>query len=117
MAGSGAAPCGGKRIAALLDRDEAGEVARLAAHVRGALHVVLAAQRIHAGAGFAEVAGEQREIDQRHHAFGALHVFGHAETVESHRRAARRIEPRGGADVVRIHAADCGRPFRASTRG
>ena len=51
-------PSGGENIAPLFQRDESGEVPGLAAHVGGALHVVLATQRIHAGAGFAEVAGE-----------------------------------------------------------
>ena len=54
---------------------------RLAAHVRRALHVVLAAQRVDAAAGLADVAGEQREVDQAHHAFGAL-VLGHAQAVK-----------------------------------
>ena len=105
-------PSGGEGIAALLQRDETGEMVRLAAHVRGALHVVLTAQRIHAGAGLAEVSGEQCEIDQRHHALGALDVLGHAEAVKRHRRGAGRVDPRRFADVLRVHAADFRRAFR-----
>ena len=44
----------------------AGELVRERAHVAGALHVVLAAQRIHADALAADVAGRHREIGDRH---------------------------------------------------
>ena len=95
-----------EQCAPFIERNHAGEVVRLAAHVRGALHVVLSAQRIHAAARFAEVAGEQREIDQAHHAFRALLVLGHAEAVKAHRGFRRRVKSRGAADEVSVDAAN-----------
>ena len=84
----------------------------LAAHVRRALDVVLAAQRIHAAAGLADVAGEQRQVDQRLDALGALHVLGHAEAVEDEGGARLAVETRGLADVVGVDAADLGGALR-----
>ena len=51
------------------------------AHVARTLHVVLAAQRIHADAFAADVAGRHREIGDAHHHRRALRVFGDAEAV------------------------------------
>jgi hypothetical protein len=55
---------------------------RLAAHVGHALHVVLAAQRVHAAAGFAHVAGDHGQVGDQHHGVGALVVLGDAQAVE-----------------------------------
>ena len=52
------------------------------AHVAGALHVVLAAQRVHAGARPAEVAGEQRQVADGQHVLGAVRVLGDAHRVD-----------------------------------
>ncbi len=71
------------------------------AHVAGALHVVLAAQRIHADTGPADIAGRHREIGDRHHGGRALAVLGDAETVIDRRVAAGRIKPRRAADQLR----------------
>ena len=89
----------------MFERNHAGEIIRFATHVRRALHVVLAAKRIHPAAGFAEIAGKQREIDQTHHAFRALPMLGHAEAVETHRGFRRRVKARGEADRSCGHAA------------
>jgi hypothetical protein len=42
------------------------------AHVAGPLHVVLAAQGVHARAAAAEIAGEQSQVAQREHVLGAV---------------------------------------------
>ena len=66
------------------------------AHVAGALDVVLAAQRVHADAGPADIAGRHGEVGDRHHRGRALAVLGDAEAVIDRarcrrwRRAARR---------------------------
>src|SRR4029453_6534568 len=70
-------PYGFECIPSLLDGYEAGEIAGFAAHVGGALHIILATEWIHTAAGFAKVAGEKCEINQTDHPFGTLHVFGH----------------------------------------
>ena len=57
-------------------------------------------------AGLADVAGQQREVDERHHALGALDVLGHAEAVDDHRGLGRGVKPCGLADRVGVHAAD-----------
>ena len=51
------------------------------AHVAGALHVVLAAQRVDADPGSADIAGGHREVRHRHDHGRALAVLGHAEPV------------------------------------
>ena len=66
------------------------------AHVAGALHVVLAAQRVHADAGAADIAGRHGEVGDRHDGGRALAVLGDAEAVidraiaAAWRRAGRR---------------------------
>ena len=57
----------------------AGQLVGDGAHVAAALHVVLAAQRDQAGAVAADVAGEQRQVDQREHVVGRVVVLGDAE--------------------------------------
>ena len=59
----------------------AAEFVREAAHVAGALDVVLAPQRVHAGAELADIAGGHGEVRHRHHGGAALAVFGDAEAV------------------------------------
>jgi hypothetical protein len=75
----------------------AGQLVREAAHVAGALHVVLAAQRIDADALAADVAGGHGEVGDGHHRGRALAVLGDAEAVVDRRVAALRIQPRRGA--------------------
>ena len=68
------------------------------AHVAAALHVVLAAQRVEAGAVAADVAGEQREVDEREHVVDGVVVLGDAERPAELRAvgaARRRARARG----------------------
>ena len=50
-------------------------------HVAGALHVVLAAQRVHAHARAADVAGQHGKVGDADDGGRALAVFGDAQTV------------------------------------
>ncbi len=81
------------------DMPVSGEFVRERSHVAGALHVVLAAQRIHAHAAFAEVAGGHGEIGHAHHHGGSLAVLGDAESVVDGCIAAGGIEPGRGAQI------------------
>ena len=93
-------------LAHLVGRDVAiaGEFVREAAHVAGALHVVLAAQRVHARAVMADIAGRHGEIGQRHDRGRALAVLGHAEPVKDRRVLDAGVKPRRRAHVLRRHA-------------
>ncbi|MNZ66795.1 hypothetical protein D3C78_850260 [compost metagenome] len=51
------------------------------AHVAGALHVVLPAQRVDAGAGTADLAAHQGQVGNRHHVVGAALELGDAHAV------------------------------------
>jgi hypothetical protein len=73
------------------------QLVRERAHVAGALHVVLAAERVHADAGTADIAGRHGEVGDRHHRGRALAVLGDAEAVIDRAVAAAGIEPRGAA--------------------
>ncbi len=74
--------------------------------VRGALHIVLAAQRMQARAGPADLARHQRQRDQAARVVGAVHVLRHAHAPQDHRAAGGRVEPRDMADRLRVDAAD-----------
>ncbi len=74
------------------------------AHVAGALHVVLAAQRVHADAGAADIAGHHREVGDRDHRGGALAVLGDTESVIDRAVAAGRVDPRRLAQILRVDA-------------
>ena len=76
------------------------------AHVAGALHVVLPAQRVHADALAADIAGRHGEIGDRHHRGRALAVLGDAEAVIDRAVAAGGVEPGGAADQLGRHAGD-----------
>ena len=82
----------------------AGELVRERAHVAGALDVVLAAQRVHAGAELADVAGRHGDVGHAHHHGRALAVLGDAEAVVDAGVAAGGVEPGGGAEFRRIDA-------------
>ena len=90
----------------------AGELVRERAHVAGALHVVLAAQRIHPHALAADVAGRHGEIGDRHHRGRPLRVLGDAEAVVDRAVAACRVEPRRPAQLLGIDAGRRGGRFR-----
>ena len=79
----------------------AGQLVGERAHVARALHVVLAAQRVDADAFVADVAGGHREVGHAHDHGRALAVLGDAEAVVDRGVATRRVQPRGGAHVVR----------------
>ena len=67
------------------------------AHVAGALHVVLAAQRVDAGVGHADVAGDHGEVGQVHDVGRADGVFRDAQRVEDAGLG------RGGVQLGRLH--------------
>ena len=94
----------------------AGQFVRERAHVAGALHVILAAQRVHADAGAADIAGRHREVGDRDHRGRALAVLGDAEPVIDRAIAAGGELPRGFAQVFRIDAGHDGGRFRAVLR-
>ena len=52
------------------------------AHVAATLHVVLAAQGVHAGGDFADVAAQHGQVGQIHDVFGATRVLGDTQRVE-----------------------------------
>ena len=91
----------------------AGNLVREGAHVAGALHVVLPAQRIHADALAADIAGGHGEVGDRHHRGRALAVLGDAEPVIDRAVAAGGIEPRRAADRLGGHAGELLDRFRA----
>ena len=94
------------RVGVVGDVPVAGQLVRERAHVAGALHVVLAAQRVHAHALAAEVAGGHGEVGDGHHHGRALAVLGDAQAVVDGAVAAGGIEPRRAADQLGRHAGD-----------
>lgn len=82
----------------------AGELVRERAHVAGALHVVVAAQRVDADTGAAKVARHHGEVGNGHHRRGALAVLGDAKAVIDFGIAARRIEARGRTQFRSVDA-------------
>ena len=92
------------------------QLVRERAHVAGALNVVLAAQRVHADAGPADIAGRHRKVGDRDHGGRALAVLGDAEAVIDRAIAAGGEQPRRFAQLLRVDAGhDRGR-FRAVLR-
>ena len=79
----------------------AGQLVRERAHVAGALHVVLAAQRVDADAVAADVAGGHGEVGHAHDHRRALAVLGDAEAVVDRRVGPGGVQPGGGAQVRR----------------
>ena len=76
------------------------------AHVAGALHIVLAAQRVHADAGAADIASRHREVGDRDHRGRTLAVFGDPEPVVDRTIAAGREQSCRAADILGRHAGD-----------
>ena len=93
----------------VLHRLVVGEHHRDQAGVGGALHVVLAAQRMQAGAGPADLAGDERQRDQAARVVGAVRVLRDAHAPEDERALGAGVEPRhladgGGGDAAhRLH--------------
>ena len=81
------------------------EMVGFTSHVRGALHVVLSAQRIDAAAGLSDVAGQQREVRDARDAVGALGVFGDTEPMERHRRTVGRVQASGDPEIGSVDTA------------
>ena len=83
-----------------------GEHHRDQARVGRALHVVLAAQRVQAGARPADVAGDRAHRDQAARVVGARRVLGDPHAPVDDARAGLAPEPRDLADRVGVDAAD-----------
>jgi hypothetical protein len=94
----------------------AGQFVRERAHVAGALNIVLAAQRVHADAGPADIAGCHREVGDGDHGGRALAVLGDAKAVIDRAIAAGSEQPRRLAQRLRIDAGHDCRGFRAVLR-
>ena len=90
----------------VLDRHVVGEEHRDQSGVGGALHVVLAAQRMEPGAGPSDLAADQRERDQAARIVGAVGVLGDAHAPEDDGGLGARIGARHRAQRVGIDAAD-----------
>ncbi len=75
------------------------------ARVRRALHVVLAAQRMQAGAGAADLAGHHAQRDQAARVVGAVDVLRDAHAPQDHRALRFRIQARHRFDRVGRNAA------------
>ena len=82
------------------------EVGGHGAHVAGALHVVLAADGVHAAALAAQLAAGHGDVGERHDAFGAAGVFRHAQAVDDGGALGACVHVRGGHEVVLADAAD-----------
>ena len=74
--------------------------------VRGALHVVLATQRVQAGTRAADLAGHQRQRDQAARVVGAVHVLRHTHAPEDHRAFGGGVQAGHIAQCVGVNAAD-----------
>ena len=90
----------------LLDGLVVREVHRNQARVGRALHVVLAAQRMQAGSGPADLAGDQRERDQAARVVGAVRVLRDTHAPENDRRFRRRVDARNIAQHARFDTDD-----------
>ena len=88
------------------DEAIAAEDVRPATQATAALHVALAAQRVHPDAFTAVHAAGERQVAEAHHARRTLRVLGDAEAVVDRAARTRRVDSRGLADVFRIYAGD-----------
>jgi hypothetical protein len=89
-----------------------GELVREGTHVAGTLDVVLATQRVDAGAFLADVAGRHRQVGHAHHHRRALAVLRDAEAVVDGGVAAGGVEASGVAQVFGRDARDGLHGFR-----
>ncbi len=105
-----------ERAAIVGDVTIAGQLVRERAHVAGALDIVLAAERVHADAWPADIAGRHGEVGDRHHRGRALAVLGDAEAVVDRGVAAGGVEPRRVADSLGRDAGDLLDRLRAVPR-
>jgi hypothetical protein len=89
-------------VYALVARIEDGCGARIV----GALHVVLAAQRVQPRRGLPEVSRHEHEVGERVDVVGAVGVLGDAERVVDPGPLGRRVATGGPADRFRRHPGD-----------
>src|ERR1700737_3256708 len=82
------------------------------AHVSAALHIVLTAQRVQSAAKSSNVAGEQREVDEREDVVDCVVVLGDAKRPTNHSAVGRRIGARRLTDDVGWYAGYFFGPFR-----
>src|SRR5580704_8369126 len=94
----------------------AGKLVRERAHVARALHIVLAAQRVHTNAFAPNVSGRHREVGDRHHGRRALAVLGDPKPVIDRAVATRGVKTRRRAQLARIDAAGLRRRLRRMPR-
>ncbi len=92
----------------VLDRPVVGEEHRDQPGVGGALHVVLAAQRMESGALPSDLARQEGERDEATGVVGAVHVLADAHAPEDDRSLGARIEARHLAQRLGRDAADGG---------
>ncbi len=90
----------------VLDRLVVGIEHRDQRDIGGALHVVLAAQRVQPGAGPADLAGDQCQRDQAARIVGAVDMLRDAHAPEDDRRFGAGVGPRHLAQGRRVDAAD-----------
>src|ERR1700752_2895866 len=84
----------------------AAELVRERPHVAGALHVVLAAQRVHADAVATDIAACHRQVGHAHHHRRTLAVFGHPEAVVDGAIRSLCVQSGGGAHLGGRHARE-----------
>ena len=84
------------------------QLVRERAHVAGALHVVLAAQRVHAHALAPDVARGHREVRDAQHHRAALAMLGDPQAVVDRAVATGGVQARGTAHQRSGHARDVG---------
>ncbi len=72
------------------------------AGIRRALHIVLPAQRIEPRPFAADVAGEQRQVNERHRIVGAVRVLGNAQRPVNRRVLRRRVHARRLNDQITV---------------
>ncbi len=77
----------------------AGEFVREGTHVAGTLHIVLTAQRVHAHARTADIAGRHGKVRHAHDHRRALAVLGDAQAVIDRRIAGGRVKARCPSDI------------------
>ena len=78
------------------------------ARIAGALHVVLAAQRMQTGTGLANLAGDGGQRDQATHVVSTVDVLAHAHAPQNHGTFGGGIGPRDFAQGFCGHAANGG---------
>ena len=93
-------------VGRVIDLQVAGALMRLAPHVGGSLHIILAAQWIHSYAGASDIAGHHGQVGDGHDRFGAMAVFGDAQPVESHGVFRRGVLDGGRLHFFTRHAVD-----------